>query len=194
MKAKYILAAGIAISAVMAVVGIYAMIGEKPGGSGSVKKGSIISEKDAAYTTYEAEIGDYHIFFDYPKGLQAGEPLKAMGVVSQDFYSNDMDFITMTVVPAKWNVDDSRPRNAADYAAYRKKNQSGNVISEEIDAQDYRDGEYYGVKYEDVTEYSFGRAYIMGYEIFHGDDYMYIFVQRNDRMPAEIKNLKIRKK
>ena len=198
MKTKYYLAAGVAISAAMAFIGVAAMTGIIEKGLSAKGTGTAAkkwqTEKSSDYTTYETELGDYRIIFDFPKGLQSAEPIKAMGVESQDFYSDNMDFITITTVPAKWNADDSRPRNAADYVAYRKKNQGEYVISEDINAEDYRTGDFYGIKYTDMTEYSFGKAYVMGYEIFHGDDYMYIFVQRNDRMPAEIKKLKIRKK
>ena len=201
MKAKYILATGIAVSAAVTVFGICTAIGgeSKPAAgipaSEAAEKdphnGSIYSRADGK--TYQTKLGDYRISFDFPAEMEPYDPRKIGGIVSQDYYSQDWDFITITVVPAKWNVDEDRPRNAKDYAAYRKATQSGDILSEKVDAEDYRDGEYYGIKYWDVTEYSFGKAYVMGYDVFHGDDYMYIFVQRSDHMPEDITNLRIEK-
>lgn len=204
MKTKHVLEAVTAVSVAAVIFGIYTVIGERgePASeepeSGKTMAGTDISgnglfESTADYTTYETELGDYRISFDFLAGLKPYDSGKTGGTMLQDYYSEDRDFIVIAAAPAKWNVNNNRPGNAEDYAEYCRKTQSGDVVSETMDAEDYRDGEYYGVKYRKMTEYSFGKAYVMGYDLYHGDDYMYIFVQRSDRMPADIRNIRIEK-
>ena len=195
MKKEYIVLAGmiaavVATGAVHSIVGSGTLsgwngyVGEKNGGGGVYMK----------YETYEAELGGYHIQFDYLSGMKSFEPMTAVAVQSQDFYADNLDSVTVTVVPAKMNVDDDRPRTAAEYESYDRTAVYGDIVSENVDAADYVTGEWKGYSYHSTTEYVDGlKSYTMGYDLFCGDEYIYIFAQRPDGLPPDIKNVRIEK-
>ena len=193
MKAKYLAAAGMVFSAAMIVGGIAMWLKGNGVGAG-MREGAAakIKEKTSDYESYTADMGDYGVSFDYLPGMVAYDQMGAMGVVTQDFYSESKNFITITVVPARYNVDSTRPRTADEYMAEEVK--SGDIASIKKEAKDYAAGEWEGFLFRDVTEYVSGlKGYVSGYQMFCGDEYVYIFVSRNDRMPADIRNLKVEK-
>lgn len=196
MKKEYIALAGVVIVAAVATAAIHCIVGsgtlsgwngfvgEKNGGSGVYMK----------YETYEAELGGYRIRFDYLAGMKSFDPMTAVAVQSQDFYADNLDSVTVTVVPAKMNVDDGRPRTAEEYEAYDRLAVYGDMVAEDVDAADYETGEWAGYFYHSTTEYVDGlKSYTMGYDLFCGDEYIYIFAQRPDGLPADIKNVRIEK-
>ena len=196
MKVTNIMVAGIAASLVVAVFGVYHMISDKkevnsPGAGG---KGNSLLGKAVKYESYETEVGDYRISFDFESGMEASDPMNVGDIISQDFFSKKMNFITITYVPAKYNVDENKPRDAAAYEAYDKTLVYGDMSFDEVDASDYHTGDWGGFAYHDYTEYEYGlSSYRMGYDMFCGDEYIYIFAIRSDGMPPDIKNLKIEK-
>lgn len=196
MKKEYIALAGMAVALTMIAVTIHHFVGsgtlsgwngfagEKNGGSGVYMK----------YETYETELGGYRIRFDYLAGMKSFEPMTEVAVQSQDFYADNLDSVTVTVVPAKMNADDSRPRTAEEYEMYDRLAVYGDMAAEDVDAADYATGEWTGYSYHSTAEYVDGlKSYTMGYDLFCGDEYIYIFAQGSDGLPADIKNVKIDK-
>ena len=194
MKVENIMLAGIAASLVVAVFGVHQMMSDK-GDVNAPKSGEKengLLSKTVKYESYETVLGDYKISFDYESGMKASEMSEVGDIVSQDFFSPKMDFITITYVPAKYNVDPNKPRDAAAYEAYDKTVIYGDISLNEVDAWDYYTGDWSGFAYHSYTEYNYGLSgYTMGYDMFCGDEYVYIFAHRADGMPPDIKNLKI---
>ena len=167
--------------------------GEVSSDSGADEEKGFIC-KDAKYETYDVVLGDYRIKFDYLKGMTALEPFRASGVVTQDFYTEDMGCVTVTVVPEEWNVDKDRPRTADDFVKYQNSIRSEDIVDIEATAEDYECDGWSGVKYWTKTKYYFGSTgYAAGYDLFHGDDYIYVMAHKSGSEPEKVRNVRIEK-
>ena len=136
------------------------------------------------YVTYEVDFGDgYIMYFDYKPGLREFGSMEFSGVVVDDF-GQGTTMLTACHVPADRNANPDLPRTSEDYI-------KADIDAEFCDALPYQNGNASGYAYWERHEYSYGTGLTMGYNVFVGDEYFYVFVHRNDIWPEDIENVRI---